>query len=169
MSSILQFIVLQILPRTSMVTGSSLPICARALVLIPAFNRSSVRFIPFSISIIHIFLYDQAILHTSHSLILGIITSNALYVNLGISLNLKIYLILRYYIFTKDILRDILCSENKITAAAESWRSLQPAQVIAHLHNGSLRTVWGYYNQDAPVLQVDMCIRFICHIYFDAV
>ena len=63
MSSILQFIVLQILPRTSMVTGSSLPICARALVLIPAFNRSSVRFIPFSISIIHIFLYDQAILH----------------------------------------------------------------------------------------------------------
>ena len=45
--------------------------------------------------------------------------------------------------------------KRKTTAVAGSWRSLQPAQVIAAPHNGRIRTAWGYYTRLTLILQAE--------------
>ena len=52
-------------------------------------------------------------------------------------------------------IHDIISSENKTTAVKESGNSPSPAQVMCHLHNERIRTVWGYYTQLIPILQED--------------
>ena len=64
--------------------------------------------------------------------------------------NLKKYLSIRYVLLTYRFLVGILASENKIAAALRRANSPKPAQVITHLHNGSLRHHPGVLYPVAP-------------------